>query len=914
MRNFRFLLVNWFLATFALAQGPVLPVSENALPEIIVNAEIIPDSLGNPSRIRGELSILPNGVGRDICLYAPYNDPEYGYDRGTSRRIAQFQGRTPKAVFEGGRSEFLVLSAHTREPTGPLPFVDRLLGRGVIRIKFESVIPRLPDSSPDEWFFEGFYPMLSRSCATSEYSKNFHKLVAPAHHTLNLRFPPGWTFAGPGASSGSSQVIAEATGKTLAFALLRNVTTEKLKFGNLPVTVHKRTKSFDKIIKTAEAALTHLSKMFGSYPHQSLTIAETFELQRHELPGLIAVNQPKQSVFETAQRDWLNWQHWMIATQLAMQYYGGVVTASSPDDAWLLEGIVEYSTLETLRQLPQHFNLFNTSDEGYRWLSFNYLQISELSLATLEKHAPFTQLTDKNYQTLLPFDEQHGLMYVKHAFAMRQIASFVGEKAFYGFLKNLTRQHAFQTMAPREFAAYLNQLPSPFSPLVRQQIGEFLDQWWTSDGYPDFTLEKFANTPLEDGKWISRVEVSQSGEVNFPPIVEVQDKSGRSYFVRASPTESQKSQSNQSKKTDWQVEIITNYEPDIATIDPLHESYDSNRFDNSTNWPSIQFFPGGASTLRDDGYTVIWLPYPFRRPGEPMSIGLQAALFKYANGSLFLRAEYAPQENISSLQARHRYNILNSAAYFDFLFEQSYENERLVDFSLVRSPLFNSLPQLSLIGRIRHKEQLGRRESAHESGVVGISIKPNKATNRCFHDIAGEIDHAPRHFTQGRFSYERKTISLAFGCEITPKHAVSFRLFSGNLYKEGSPPPSALFKPNDLQEARIRMDLRGVERVSKLLSLNLDLLLPFYIPIPNDTLILSRQMRFRLFSDFGHSLDQNINYSANGVGVQLPLGGDLSGAGAFSLTQLSLLSVLRSEAGDKKSKKPGILLDFSGEL
>lgn len=893
-------------AATAVAQGPVLPSSGPELPEVIVDAEIVPDTSGAPARIRGEVTIHALGVGRDVCLYVPYNDPEYGHDRGTARRLEQFQGRAPKAIFEGGESKVEVLSSHVVLPTGPFPFVDRLQGRGPIRLRFDSEVPRLPKSPSDEWFFDGFYPMLARSCANEDYDRLYHRLVAPARHTVHLKIPPGWTFAGPGEAGADGRIVAEASGRTLAFALLRNVITERRRFGSLDVTVHKRAQDFDAILPTAEAALAHLGKMFGPYPHQSLTIVETSELQRHELPGLIAVNQPRQAVFSTAQRDWLNWQHWMMATQLAMQYYGGVVSAASPDDEWLLLGIVEYATLETLRQLPQRFNLFNTTSEGYRWLSFDYLQISEISLSTLAKYAPFARLTDEERRTARPLAGQHGLIFAKHAFAMRQLAAFAGEQPFYGFLRNLTREYSFRALSPEGFAAYLKRLPSPFSPLVRQQLAGFLDRWWMAEGYPDFALDDFETVELEGGKWVARVSVIQKGDIDFPPTVGVEDESGRNYYVRAS-------KAGQGDDL-WQVEIITAYEPVTATVDPLHETYDVDRFDNSSKWPDVHFFPGNARTLKDDGYTVMWLPYPFRRPGEPTSLGLQAALFRYTQGSLFLRAEYAPAENLSAVQARHRYELTNLAMYGDLLLEQTYENDRLADLSVVRSPVFPGDPHLALITRARHKHRPGLPESAHASGVLGFSLRPSVTSQDCIYNLSGEIEHAPKELAHGLFMYERKAGTFYFGCSITPRTAASARVFGGSVYKEGEPPTAALFKPNDLREARIRMDLRGLERVSRLVAVNTDLMLPFYLPLPDDTLILSRQMRFRAFYDYGHSYDLDLDYAATGVGLQLPLGGDLSGAGALSFTQLSLLVVLRSQAGDRTSEKPGILFDLSGEL
>lgn len=900
-----FLLVFW--ASSSLAQSQILPRSDAQLPEVIVDAEVVTDDTGSPTRIRGEVQIIPLGVGRDVCLYVPYNDPDYGDDRGTARRLEQFQGKTPKAVFEGGESRLEVLSDHSQTKTGPVPFIDRFEGRGPIRLKFDSTVPRLPKSPTDEWFYDGFYPVLARGCASEEYNRLYHRLAAPARHTLRLRLPYGWTFAGPGAVAPDGRIIAEATGRTLAFALLRNVMTEKRRVGPLQITIHKRSETFDAILPTVESSLAHLSRMFGQFPQHSLTIVETQELQRHALPGLIAVNQPRQTVFNTAQRDWLNWQHWMLASQLAMQYYGGFVTVESPDDEWLIQGIVEYATIEILRNLPGRFNLFNTTDAGYRWLSFDYLQISEISLATLAKYAPFTKLTDNEYRSVRPAPEQPGLLFAKQTFAMRQISAFAGEQAFYGFLRNLTREYTFRTLSPADFAFYIRRLPSPFSSIVREQISTFLDRWWTAEGYPDFALAHFDKVELEDGKWIARVQAKQKGDIDFPPTIGIQDASGRNYYVRASKTETDDDDT-------WRVEVITSYEPLTATIDPLHEAYDVDRFDNSSEWPGLFFFPGNAKTLSDSNYTVIWMPYPFRRPGEPMSFGLQTALFRYTSGSLFLRAEYAPADKLSSIQARHRYEMINSAMYGDLVFSQNYEKDRIADISVVRSPVFSGSPHVALISKVRHKERIGVNNTAHASGVIGFSLRPNQSGQACNYTFSGEIEHAPKSLAHDLFMYERKTGAFSFGCALNARTTANFRIFAGSLYKQGIVPPNALFRLNDLNEARIRLDLRGLERVSQITSLNSDLSLPFYIPLPDDSLILTRQMRFRLFYDYGHSYDLTRDYKAAGVGLQLPFGGDLSGAGALSFTQLSLLVVGYSQAGSITSKKPGILFDLSGEL
>jgi len=73
-------------------------------------------------------------------------------------------------------------------------------------------------------------------------------------------------------------------------------------------------------------------------------------------------------------------------------------------------------------------------------------------------------------------------------------------------------------------------------------------------------------------------------------------------------------------------------------------------------------------------------------------------------------------------------------------------------------------------------------------------------------------------------------------------------------------------------------------------------------------------MRWRLFYDFGKSIDHNNTYRDAGLGFLLPFGGDLSGAGSLALTRLSCLVIAYSEAAGAVSRKPSILIDLSGDL
>jgi hypothetical protein len=117
-----------------------------------------------------------------------------------------------------------------------------------------------------------------------------------------------------------------------------------------------------------------------------------------------------------------------------------------------------------------------------------------------------------------------------------------------------------------------------------------------------------------------------------------------------------------------------------------------------------------------------------------------------------------------------------------------------------------------------------------------------------------------------------------------------------------------------LREARLRLDNRGVARHKRLVTTNTDLFLPLVAPVPADTLILARKMRWRLFYDYGSAPLERIEYRSAGAGFQLPFGGDLSAAGSLTLTQVTALAVLYSSVDGEISRKPSIIFDVTGEL
>ncbi len=885
-----------------------------ARPKVTLDAQILQEG-EFPSRISGTMRIegwrVATGGGLH-CIYVPFLDSDYGLDRAITRRQEMFADKHGRPAFDGGTTA-LEMNGNKLDPKAvirleglPALSGDAELDR-LIELKFESRIPRLDGSSADEWFFEGYAPRLLTSCPDEAQGAAPRDLPASAVDLdFKIKTPTSWQYLGPGTITGD---VAQGTlpGRQLAFALARGMQSLSFKTGNLTVQIYYRSPSFLSVVATIEKALPLLVQMFGELPYPVLTVLETSELQRFGLPGLVTVNKPAQSFFDRLQSDWMNWIHWVVVSQLVKQWYGGVVSASSADDEWLVSGIAEYAILETLMRDPMRFNLFAEDAAGSRWLSFTYLQVSEITAAMMRRYAPFNILTEADLTAKDRRRGQHPLLFIKHAEAMRQMAGAAGENAFFGFMRQLTASHLLATLSPQEFFGDLAKRPSPFAPTTREALQTSLRLWWTKAGWPDFDLEAFKTERLADGRWVAEVRVAQRGEVDFAPLVGIKDESGKWHHVRAEKRP-------KIPGNDWHAAATMLNRPLVAEADPGHEAYDEDRFDNASEAPGFSFFPGSADTLRDDAYTVVWLPYAFRLPAQPFSLGAQGVVFRYINPGLFLKGEWAPREKLGGAEARQKFIYEPKALTAELNFDQNYDNDRQIEAAVTRAPVLSGEPFTGLSLRSRFKQRVGDPDSRHVSFVVGSSVKLTSGLTQCRFNIGGEFEKTPPQLATG-FDYERSFGIAGGDCNLTARTGIGARAFYGVLRKNGEPPDAAFFRVTDVTAARVRIDDPSLPLAIRLASTGADLTLPFYLPLPSDSMILTRQLKWRLFYDVGRALEPVESvYRASGLGFMLPFGGDLAGAGSLSITKLSVLAILYSKVDDGARRKPSLVFDLSGDL
>lgn len=911
------MLAGLFFMGGGAAAAPGTPVRE-ALerPTVTLKAEVKAGTDALPSEISGTIKVKGwKTGGAPHCLYVPYQDSGYGLDRAITRRQEMFADKHGRQVFENGATTLTLDGKPIETGTGIVRLEPVVQTEGDARfddmtIAFTSRIPRLPATTPDEWFFDGYTPRLLTSCPAEEIVAVRALPSVVSDISYSVKFPDGWAFVGPGKLTPAGPAEGRLTAAHVAFALTRGQQRLAMDVGDIHVDFVFRTSTFLQIVPTVERTLPLLVQLFGEFPYgKSITIVETTELQRFGLPGLIAVNRAQQGLFDRMQSDWLNWMHWVVVSQLVKQWYGGAIVAKTADDEWLTAGIAEFAILEALKRDPLRFNLFTEWETGVRLLSFTFLQVSEVTAATFRRTTPYATVTTDDYVTKDRQLHQSPLLFIKQAEAMRQMQGLAGDGPFSGFMRQLTAAYLHKAISPAEFYAFLGRRPSPFPPTVRDQLQTDVKAWWTRTGWPDFELEDFKTEALPDGRWLAEVSAVQNGEVDFAPLFGIYDDSGVWRYVRAEP----KKRTLENGKQVWHAALALAYKPLRADVDPTHEAYDYDRFNNSSAPTGVQFFPGPAETLRDDAYTVVWVPYLYRLPAQPFSIGLQSVLFRYIQSGLFMKVEMAPKEKLYGGEIRKRFAIEDRGLFFDLNLDHDYVNDRQAEASVTRAPLWNGDPAAGITLKTRFKQRVGQPESRHQTFVLGANMKNATPQARCHGQLAGELERTPPSFSKG-FEYTRSFGVVSGDCNITLRSNLGTRFFYGMVRSTGEAPDQALFKPTDLKGTRLRIDDSGLTLGRRVASVGTDLVLPMYLPLPNDTLILSRQLKWRVFYDAGRSFDERHDYRSAGLGFLLPFGGDLAGAGSLSLTKLTLLGILYSSVDGVVSRKPSVVFDLSGDL
>ncbi len=207
---------------------------------------------------------------------------------------------------------------------------------------------------------------------------------------------------------------------------------------------------------TAEKILEFYSDKFGSLPEGGFNLVEIPDgtVNGYSTPGLVTLA----SRYFT---DPVNERQ--LASQIAYQWWGCLVSPATPDDAFLQDGLATYSAA-----------LYAQQSEGQAAFEDRMHQLA-IGALTHEGVAPVTQASG-----LQPYTPEYdSIVYQKGAMVFHMLQWVIGDKAFYQTLQSMVQQYGGKSITTNEFQKVAEKASD-------QKLTYFFAQWVSSTGVPQF--------------------------------------------------------------------------------------------------------------------------------------------------------------------------------------------------------------------------------------------------------------------------------------------------------------------------------------------------------------------------------------------------------------------------------------------
>lgn len=189
----------------------------------------------------------------------------------------------------------------------------------------------------------------------------------------------------------------------------------------------------EQVLRIAVDALTLYSRLFGPYPYEELDVVETPTLARGiEYPTLVVIS------------DQLYTGHphleWVVAHEVAHQWWYGVVGSDQVDEPWLDEALTQYTAL----------------------LYHEFLYGAETAAGILKDdlQATYNRLVEEGNDmpaglpvAAYPRDLYGPVVYRKGALYFHALRQRVGDEGFFAILRAYYRRHRYGIATPESFLA-----------------------------------------------------------------------------------------------------------------------------------------------------------------------------------------------------------------------------------------------------------------------------------------------------------------------------------------------------------------------------------------------------------------------------------------------------------------------------
>ena len=327
----------------------------------------------------------------------------------------------------------------------------------------------------------------------------FHDYAADlATSDITINMPAGYQVTGfsdtPANSTSGKQHFVDTKPGLIGNFAYGKYAVKPLRYGEWDIQFYTKPGNESRVTEYGELlgkALAYYTKHFGDPDSgKKLVVTEVDDesLDFYSSRGMLFVaNKP----FEEARDVTMD----RLEREAAYQWWGLTVGLKSFDDAWLSQGLAEYSAF------------------AFRESTMDSAQIDNLRRELLEKSLTFEQ-TASLARAPSNLDDQsiayQYIMYGKGAFVYKLLRDTMGTQKFEQLLRNYLQQYRGKNVSIDEFERLAGQVAG-------QNMRYFFARWIESTGVPEFTTD-YQIIRTKDGKFIARGTVKQNYDNLHLPV------------------------------------------------------------------------------------------------------------------------------------------------------------------------------------------------------------------------------------------------------------------------------------------------------------------------------------------------------------------------------------------------------------
>ncbi len=312
-----------------------------------------------------------------------------------------------------------------------LPNVNHRFGYGKNTVNLTGFYPILCPLENGEYYESVYYP--SGDPFYSEVANYKVNLTVPSCFVVASSMSPKSVFVDGETTTYS---YLKNSVRDVAFVLSKNFNVLKKSSKNCDVYYYYfNDKDAEKTIETAVKALDYFSSKFLKYPCNEYVFCEAdFIYGGMEYPSLTLID----STLSGFERDYT------VVHETAHQWWYGIVGVNQNENAFIDEGLTEYSTVSFFNE----FSEYNHSKQKLLTDVYNaYYEIRK----SLVKGESKTPKMNRNLGEFSSDIDYVSIAYYRSQLMLYELSKFMGEKNFNKFLKNLCAKYAYKNLTLNNF-------------------------------------------------------------------------------------------------------------------------------------------------------------------------------------------------------------------------------------------------------------------------------------------------------------------------------------------------------------------------------------------------------------------------------------------------------------------------------